>query len=51
MYLNYNNLFIYYNTSRGPGTALLFALTIVELLLGEEKRNEVSNHMIVASIL
>ncbi|RGB32501.1 class I glutamine amidotransferase-like protein [Rhizophagus diaphanus] len=38
-------------TSRGPGTALLFALTIVELLLGEEKRNEVSNHMIVASIL
>uniref|UniRef100_A0A1D1ZAV9 Protein DJ-1 n=1 Tax=Anthurium amnicola TaxID=1678845 RepID=A0A1D1ZAV9_9ARAE len=38
-------------TSRGPGTAFLFALTIVEQLLGEEKRNEISQPMILASTL
>jgi protein DJ-1 len=38
-------------TSRGPGTAFLFALTIVEQLLGKEKRDEISRPMIVASTL
>ncbi|RIA97074.1 class I glutamine amidotransferase-like protein [Glomus cerebriforme] len=38
-------------TSRGPGTAFLFALTIVEQLLGKEKRNEISPPMILASTL
>ncbi|KAF2272897.1 DJ-1 [Westerdykella ornata] len=38
-------------TSRGPGTALLFALTIVELLAGKEKRDEVAGPMIVAETL
>ncbi len=28
-------------TSRGPGTAMDFALTLIALLLGEDKRNEV----------
>jgi len=28
-------------TSRGPGTAMDFTLTLIELLLGKEKRNEV----------
>ncbi len=28
-------------TSRGPGTAMDFALTLISLLLGDEKRNEV----------
>lgn len=28
-------------TSRGPGTAMDFALTLIELLLGQAKRNEV----------
>ena len=28
-------------TSRGPGTALDFALTLIETLLGRQKRNEV----------
>ena len=42
----------YYNVaSRGPGTAFLFALTIVEQLLGKEKRDEISLPMIVASTL
>jgi len=35
-------------TSRGPGTALLFALTIVEKLAGKEKRAEVAKPMITA---
>lgn len=30
-------------TSRGPGTAMDFALTLIELLLGKEKRNEVED--------
>ncbi|KAH7090347.1 class I glutamine amidotransferase-like protein [Paraphoma chrysanthemicola] len=38
-------------TSRGPGTALLFALTIVEVISGKEKRDEVAGPMIVASTL
>ncbi|TRM70170.1 DJ-1 [Schizophyllum amplum] len=33
-------------TSRGPGTAFPFALTLVELLLGKEKREEVRGPMI-----
>jgi len=28
-------------TSRGPGTAMDFALTLIEALLGEHKRNEI----------
>ncbi|CAG8514371.1 13964_t:CDS:2 [Funneliformis mosseae] len=38
-------------SSRGPGTAFLFALTIVEQLLGKEKRDEISSPMILASTL
>ncbi|KAJ4317020.1 hypothetical protein N0V94_005162 [Neodidymelliopsis sp. IMI 364377] len=38
-------------TSRGPGTALLFALTLVELLAGKEKRDEVAGPMVVAETL
>jgi protein DJ-1 len=38
-------------TSRGPGTALLFALTIVELLCGKGKRDEVAGPMVVAETL
>lgn len=34
-----------------PGTAMLFALTIVELLAGKEKRDEVAGPMIVAEKL
>ncbi|KAJ2925662.1 hypothetical protein H1R20_g11434, partial [Candolleomyces eurysporus] len=33
-------------TSRGPGTAFPFALTLVELLCGKEKREEVATPMI-----
>ncbi|KAI0688389.1 DJ-1 [Cytidiella melzeri] len=33
-------------TSRGPGTTFLFALTLVELLCGKEKRAEVAGPMI-----
>jgi 4-methyl-5(b-hydroxyethyl)-thiazole monophosphate biosynthesis len=35
-------------TSQGPGTALEFALTLVALLLGEEKAQEVAAPMLVA---
>jgi 4-methyl-5(b-hydroxyethyl)-thiazole monophosphate biosynthesis len=28
-------------TSRGPGTAMDFALTLIETLVGKEKRDEV----------
>lgn len=35
-------------TSRGPGTAIEFALTLVELLFGKEKSREVADPMIVA---
>lgn len=38
-------------TSRGPGTALLFSLTIVEALLGKAKRDEVHGPMICAETL
>ncbi|KAK4983451.1 hypothetical protein LTR50_007226 [Elasticomyces elasticus] len=38
-------------TSRGPGTALLFALTIVEILAGREKRMEVEGPMVCAEVL
>ena len=38
-------------TSRGPGTALLFALTIVEILAGKEKRDEVEGPMMCAETL
>jgi 4-methyl-5(b-hydroxyethyl)-thiazole monophosphate biosynthesis len=35
-------------TSQGPGTALAFALTLVELLYNKEKRRSVADPMIVA---
>jgi protein DJ-1 len=38
-------------TSRGPGTAMLFALTIVEALAGKAKREEISPAMLLASEL
>ncbi|KAJ4410497.1 hypothetical protein N0V91_001983 [Didymella pomorum] len=38
-------------TSRGPGTAMLFALTIVEALMGKEKRNEITGPLMVAQTL
>ncbi|XTI88987.1 DJ-1 protein [Cenococcum geophilum] len=38
-------------TSRGPGTALLFALTIVEMLCGTQKREEVAGPMIPPATL
>jgi hypothetical protein len=34
-----------------PGTALLFSLTIVELLMGKGKRDEVAGPMVVAATL
>jgi 4-methyl-5(b-hydroxyethyl)-thiazole monophosphate biosynthesis len=34
-------------TSRGPGTAIEFALTLVELLFGKEKASEVAGPMLV----
>jgi protein DJ-1 len=39
------------NGSSSPGTALLFALTIVEALSGREKRDEVAGPMVVAEKL
>ena len=38
-------------TSRGPGTAMLFALTIVEELMGKEKRDAVQGPMICSDKL
>ena len=38
-------------TAHRPGTALLFALTIVEVLAGKDKRDEVAGPMIVAETL
>ena len=35
-------------TSQGPGTALAFALTLVEQLCGKAKRNEVAKAMLVS---
>jgi 4-methyl-5(b-hydroxyethyl)-thiazole monophosphate biosynthesis len=35
-------------TSRGPGTALEFALKLVELLYGERKAEEISHAMVMA---
>jgi hypothetical protein len=34
-----------------PGTAMLFALTIVETLVGKEKRDEISGPLMVAQTL
>jgi protein deglycase len=34
-------------TSQGPGTAMEFALTLVEQLLGKAKRREVAEAMLV----
>jgi 4-methyl-5(b-hydroxyethyl)-thiazole monophosphate biosynthesis len=33
-------------TSRGPGTAMDFALCLVELLVGQERRREVESHLV-----
>jgi len=33
-------------TSRGPGTAMDFALKLIELLEGQEKSNEISNQLV-----
>ena len=33
-------------TSRGPGTAMEFALTLIETLVGKEKRNEVAKGLL-----
>jgi len=38
-------------TSRGPGTAMLFALTLVEAVVGKAKREEVQGPMITAEAL
>lgn len=38
-------------TSRGPGTAILFSLTMVEALMGKAKREEVHGPMICAATL
>jgi len=38
-------------TSRGPGTALLFSLTIVENLAGKAKRDEIQGPMMCAEAL
>ncbi|KAH8730530.1 class I glutamine amidotransferase-like protein [Phaeosphaeriaceae sp. PMI808] len=38
-------------TSRGPGTAMLFSLTIVEVIAGREKRDEIAGPMVVAATL
>jgi protein DJ-1 len=34
-----------------PGTAMLFALTIVEVMVGNEKREEIAGPMVVADVL
>jgi protein DJ-1 len=39
------------NDANRPGTAMLFALTIVEVVVGREKRDEVAAPMIVADVL
>jgi 4-methyl-5(b-hydroxyethyl)-thiazole monophosphate biosynthesis len=33
-------------TSRGPGTAMDFALTLIELLEGQAKRDEVNRQLV-----
>lgn len=33
-------------TSRGPGTAMDFALELIETLIGEDKRNEVESELL-----
>ncbi|TID19332.1 DJ-1 protein [Venturia nashicola] len=38
-------------TSRGPGTAMEFALTIVEVLVGKEKRQEVAGPMLSPEVV
>jgi transcriptional regulator GlxA family with amidase domain len=37
-------------TSRGPGTAIEFALALVQRLFGEAKRLEVGGPMLVANL-
>jgi protein DJ-1 len=37
--------FLYNLFSRGPGSTFAFALTLVELLVGEEKRKEITPPM------
>ena len=39
------------DASHRPGTALLFALTLVECLLGKAKRDEVASPMVIADAL
>jgi 4-methyl-5(b-hydroxyethyl)-thiazole monophosphate biosynthesis len=34
-------------TSQGPGTAILFAMTLVELLAGKQKRKEIEEAMLI----
>jgi len=36
-------------TSRGPGTAMDFSLTLIEVLLGQQKRNEVEQALVRSS--
>lgn len=38
-------------TSRGPGTSFLFALTLVEHIVGKEKRDEIEPPMVLAAAL
>ncbi|CAO3651395.1 unnamed protein product [Cunninghamella echinulata] len=38
-------------TSRGPGTAFLFALTLVEKLIGKEVATKLEKEMLTASTL
>jgi 4-methyl-5(b-hydroxyethyl)-thiazole monophosphate biosynthesis len=36
-------------TSRGPGTSMIFALTLVELLFGQKKAREVAEPMVIVN--
>jgi protein DJ-1 len=38
-------------STRGPGTVMGFALTVVEVFLGKEKRNEIHGPMLAAGPL
>lgn len=37
-------------TSRGPGTAVEFALALIELLYGADKANQVADHALIAAV-